>query len=171
MRGVWYRLLGLCVPPLLLLILDVSLTLLGQSSAYWAGDYSAVREGSPTFHHLLAIHPAAFAAGLLTWAAVFVALILLLPDTLALILGIAVTFGHTVGAATWLLYRFAYGYQACSGLSLVAAALLGLGIRWGWRACPAQACPLNGWPAGLRWVLVACLVGVAVYLFLWPRTI
>ena len=171
MRGVWYRLLGLCVPPLLLLILDVSLTLLGQSSAYWAGDYSAVREGSPTFHHLLAIHPAAFAAGLLTWAAVFVARNPAAaghprPDPRHR--GDLRTHrrsGDLAGVPLW------HGYQACNGLFLVVAALLGLGIRWGWGACPAQACRLTGWPAGLRWVLVAGLFGVAVYLFLWPRTI
>jgi hypothetical protein len=171
MRGVWDRLLGLCLPPLLLCALDGTLTLLGQAPAYWAGDYRAVNEASPTLHHLLRIHPAAFAAGLLAWAAVFVGLIVLLPDTLALMVGIAVTFGHTAGAATWLLFRFQYSYQACNGLFLASAVLLGLGIRWGWRARPAQACGPAGWPAGLRWALVAVLCGVAAYLFLWPRTI
>jgi hypothetical protein len=106
---------------------------------------------------------------MLAWAGVFVGLILLLPDTLALIASLAVTFGHTVGAATWLLFRFQYGYQACNGLFLLSAVLLGLGIRVGWQAVPAHAYRLTGWSPVLRWGLVAGLFGVGVYLFLWPR--
>ena len=67
---------------------------------------------SPTFKHLLEVHPVAFALGNAAWAASFVGVILLLPDVLALIASIAVTLGHTVGAATWILWRFHYGYQA-----------------------------------------------------------
>ncbi len=102
MEGVRRRLMGLCLPPLVLCALDGVLTALGQSGVYWAGDYARVNEASPAFNHLLQIHPAAYAVGILAWAAVFVGIILLLPDTLALIVSIAVTFGHTVGAATWL---------------------------------------------------------------------
>jgi hypothetical protein len=127
-------------------------------------------EVSPTFRHLLQTHPAAFVAGSLAWAAVFVAGILLLPDTLALIASLAVTFGHAVGAATWLLFHFHFGYQAGNGLFLLAAVALGLGIRWGWRAAPAEEYRLAGWPPGLRWALVAGLVAIGAYLFLWPRT-
>jgi hypothetical protein len=166
--GIAPRLLGLCLPPLLFCALDGTLTLAGQSGAYWAGNYSAVNELSPTFNHLLRLHPAAFAAGLLAWAGVFVGLILLLPDTLALSVSIAVTLGHTLGAATWLLYRFRYGYQAFNGLVLLMAVLLAVGIRLGWRATPARAYRL-GWPPVLRWALVAVLCGIGGYLFLWPR--
>ena len=137
MSGVGNRVLGLCLPALLLCALDNTMTLLGQSAAYWAGDYLRVNEASPTFNHLLQIHPAAFIAGMVVWMAVFVGMILLLPDTLALIVSIAVTFGHTAGTATWLLWRFNYGYQAVNGILLGAAALLGLGIRYGWRAAPS----------------------------------
>jgi hypothetical protein len=170
MGGVGRRLTGLCLPPLLFCTLDGTLTAFGQSAEYWAGDYACVREGSPTFNHLLQIHPAVFAAGLLVWAAVFVGIILLLPDTLALIVSITVTFGHTVGAATWLLWRFQFGYQVCNGLFLASAVILGLGIRWGWRAVPDWEYQLRGWPWGLRWMLALGLFAVGVYLFLWPRT-
>jgi hypothetical protein len=153
----------------LLCALDGTLTLVGQSAEYWAGHYAQVNEGSPTFNHLLQFHPAAFAAGLLGWAAIFVVVILLLPDAPALILSIAVTFGHTAGAATWLLYRFQHGYQACNALFLTTAIVLGLGIRWGWRAVPANDYKFRGWPAGLRWAVAVGLFGVGVYLFLWPR--
>jgi len=170
MTSVRHRLLGLCLPPLVFVALDNGLTLLGQSAKYWAGNYRSANEVSPTFNYLLQIHPAAFVMGSLVWAALIVAVILLLPDFLALITSIVVTFGHTIGAATWLLYRFNYGYQMCLGLLLVASTILGSGLYWGWQAKPVQKAPFSNWSPALRWVLIASLVGIAVYLFLWPRT-
>jgi hypothetical protein len=163
------RLLGLCLPPLLFCALDCSLTLAGQSEEYWAGNYQRVNEMSPTFKHLLEVHPVAFALGNSAWAASFVGVILLLPDVLALIASIAVTLGHTVGAATWILWRFHYGYQAGNLLFACAAVALGLGIYYGWRAAPSDSYRLFGLSMALRWVIALVLVGVAVYLFLWPR--
>ncbi len=170
MTGVRQRFLGLCLPPLAFSLLDGSLTLAGQSAQYWGGAHSQVNEGSPTFHTLLSVHPLAFAAGLLVWMAVFVGIILLLPDTLSLIVCIAVTLGHTVGAATWVLWQSQYGYQACNGLFLLAAVALGLGIKWGWRAGPPGEYRLPWLSAMWRWVLAAALFAVGVYLFLWPHS-
>jgi hypothetical protein len=161
--------LGLCLPPLIFCAFDGLITLGGQSADYWAGNYSAVNEVSPTFNALLRLHPAAYMAGVLVWVAVFVGLILLLPDTLALIVSIAVTFGHTVGAATWLLFRFQYGYQACNGLFLLSSVLLGIGIRHGWRAKPALPYQPTGLHPLVRWGLVVALFGIGLYLFIWPR--
>jgi hypothetical protein len=67
MNGVWRRFIGLCLPPVALCLLDATLTLTGQTEFYWAGDYSQVNEGSPTFHQLLSIHPLAFVAGQAVW--------------------------------------------------------------------------------------------------------
>lgn len=169
MEGVRQRFLGLCLPPLAFAMLDGSLTLAGQSAQYWDGAYSGVNEMSPTFHDLLAIHPLAFAGGFVGWMAVFVGLILLLPDTLALIACLVVTLGHAFGSATWIIWRFNFGYQACNGLFLLTAVSLGLGIRLGWRAGPPQEYRLPYLNAAWRWVLAAMLFGVGVYLFLWPR--
>jgi len=165
------RFLGLCLPPLAFSLVDCIITLVGQSTAYWQGKYELANETSPTLHHLLVLHPAAFIAGLLVWWCIFVGIILLLPDTLALIVCIGVTFGHTVGVATWILFHFKYGYQVCNGLFLLAAVILGLGIRWGWRAGPAQEYLLPRWSMWLRWLLAAVLFTVGVYLFLWPRSV
>jgi hypothetical protein len=170
MTGVEGRLLGLCVPPLAFCALDNGLTLLGQSASYWAGHYHRVNEASPTFNHLLQIHPAAFVAGIFAWTMVFVAMILLLPDVLALIASIVVTFGHAVGAATWLMFRFHYAYQISLGLFLASSAMLGAGIYWGWQARPAHGDPLLKRWLLLRWTLIVGFFGAAVYLFLWPRT-
>jgi len=170
MTGVGCRLLGLCLPPLVFCTFDAGITLFGQSAAYWAGAYGCVREGSPTPNHLLQIHPTAFATGILVWEMLFVVAILLLPDVLALILSIAVTFGHTAGAATWLWFRFQYGYQWTMWLFLASSIILGSGIHWGWQARPVQKYPMSSWSPVLRWTLIALAVGIAVYLFLWPRT-
>jgi hypothetical protein len=148
--------------------LDTALTLHGQSPAYWAGNYRVVNELSPTFNHLLQIHPAAFLAGMLAWMGAFVGILLLLPDTLALIVSLAVTYGHTAGAISWI-HDLPHGYQLANGLFLLAAVVLGVAIRWGWQARPKEEYRLAFLPAPVRWLLIAVLFGVGVYLFLWPR--
>ncbi len=170
-NGLRQRFLGLCLPPLVFCALDATLTLIGQSARYWQNQQADVNEISPTFHYLLTIHPAAFAAGIAAWAVIFVLVLLLLPDTLAMIVSIAIVLGHTVGAATWLMYRFKFGYQVCNGLFLLAAVSIGLGIRWGWQAGPNEKLRFDRIPQVWRWTLIVILVGVGVYLFLWPRSI
>ncbi len=171
MSGLKQRFLGLCVPPLLLSLLDNVLTLAGQSSQYWAGGYSCVNEGSPTFFQLLQTHPAAFIAGGAAWVMVFILGILLLPDMLALIVSIAVSFGHASGSASWLMYHFHCGYQMCNGFFLLCAVVIGLGIRWGWHALPDREYRHLGLSSCVRWGVVGLLFSVAVYLYLWPRNI
>ena len=75
MSSVWRRFLGLCIPPLAFCAFDASITLAGQSADYWSGNYAEVNEASPTFNHLLHIHPTAFAVGTLAWAAMFASII------------------------------------------------------------------------------------------------
>src|SRR5262245_6147648 len=106
MTGLRQRFLGLCLPPILFCVLDFALTLVFQPPEYWQGDRTRIIEGSPTFHYLLSISPAAFVVGVLVWIALFVALLLLLPDTPALMMSIATVFGHTAGTAAWLRVRF-----------------------------------------------------------------
>ncbi len=167
--GLRQRFLGLCLPPLVFWALDATLTLIGQSAAYWQGQRAYVNEGSPTFHYLLTVHPAAFAAGMAGWAAIFVAVLLLLPDTLALIVSVAIVLGHAAGTATWLYYHFKFGYQMCNGLFFLAAVAVGIGVRWGWRAGPSEALRLDRIPQVWRWTLILLLGGTGIYLFLWPR--
>ena len=74
------------------------------------------------------------------------------------------------GAATWLIYRFHYGYQLCNGLFLFVALTLAIGIRWGWRAEPRFDQRIGEqWPFVVRWAVIGALFGIIVYLFLWPR--
>jgi hypothetical protein len=170
MPNVRGRLLGLCVPPILLSGLDGALTLTGQSSAYWAGDRAQVNELSPTFHWLLTVHPLAFVAGWVVWVLVFVGLILLLPKMLALTASLAVTTAHEWGASSWLAMRFDYGYQLIVAMYIVGALVMAVGIR--------QTMKMEGgaseragrkMPVVARWGMICLLFGVVVYLFLWPR--
>lgn len=169
--GLRQRFLGLCLPPLVFCALDATCTLIGQSAKYWQGQLAYVNEGSPTLHYLLTVHPAAFAAGIAGWAAIFVMVLLLLPDTLALMVSVAIVLGHAAGTATWLYYHFKFGYQMCNGLFLLAAVAIGIGVRWGWQAGPNEALRLDRMPQVWRWALILLLIGIGVYLFLWPRSI
>jgi hypothetical protein len=161
------RLFGLCLPPLLLSLFDGIITLIGQPAEYWAGNYSLAQEGNPTFYGLMIISPWAAVALFVIWIGLYVGLILLLPDTLALIVSIAVTFWHTVGAATWLLFHFRCSYQTCDAIFLFTAVLLGTSIRWGWQALPAQQYHIGLKPTR-RWVIVAILLAVGLYISFWP---
>jgi hypothetical protein len=160
------RNIGLCGPPLLLSLVDWTVTLLGQPAEYWAGDYTQANERSPTFFNLLVSHPAAFAAGFFLWIGVFVALIVLLPKTPAMMLSLAVAFAHTNGATSWILPHAPYPYQTRIALVCLTAVVAGLGIQLASAAADQQRHGPRPW---LRWATITALLAVAAYLFLIPR--
>jgi hypothetical protein len=84
---------------------------------------------------------------------------------------IAIVFGHTAGTAAWLRGRYTYDYQLLVSLFVLAAVSLGLGIRWGWQAAPREPLRLGRLSNRWRWKIIAALVAVVVFLFLWPRTV
>lgn len=162
--------LWLLVPPTAVCLLDFGLTLAGQSSVYWGGDYTAVNEVSPSFAYYLTVHPlAAVAAGLL-WITFFSAIILLLPETLALIVAIAILFGHTFGALSWLMFRF-HSYQASNLLFLVSSALVVFAFKKGQSNDGQSAIQWErtGLPEWTRWITIAALAAVPIWWFLIPR--
>jgi hypothetical protein len=162
--------LWLLLPPIALCSLDLGLTLYGQSTDYWAGNYSAVSEGSPSFAHYLSIHPLMFAGAGLLWMAFFSAVILLLPEKLALTLSIGVMLGHMAGAASWLMYRFG-AYQMCNALFIVTAGLIVLAFKRGQRTDGRSAFDWErtGLPGWIRWLLIAVLALLPTWWFLIPR--
>jgi len=95
------RFFGLCLLPILLTCLDNGLTLSGQPKEYWAGNYAKAIEGNHWHYQLLAYHPLALVGEEAASMLVFVGMILLMPQTLALTISIAVTLGYMVGASTW----------------------------------------------------------------------
>jgi hypothetical protein len=170
------RLIGLGLPCLFALLLDDGLTLHGQPTEYWAGDYSQTTEAAPFNHRLYVWHPVAAVGGHLLWAGVLGGLLLLLPEVLAVVLAIAAVFGHTAGAYTWvqaMLFRTysveATGwYQAANGMFLLSALIVGVGIRWTVRSTALQAESVSGrrLPGWVRWISVAALVvGGALIVF------
>lgn len=164
------RFLGLCLLPVSMACLDNGLTLIQQPAAYWAGDYTKAHEGNPWFFRLMACHPAAFIAWEAASVLVFVGMVLLLPQTLALAVSIAYTLGYLVGASTWLLYGgyFQHGHKLFSGLCVLTAVLMAVGIRWGWRAEPRSDSPLGmRMHVGLRWALILVLAVIAAWMTLW----
>ena len=162
------RLIGLCLVPVLLAVLDGSVTLIGQPAAYWAGDYSQVREGTPGFRVLLTYGPTAYVAGFAVWVLAFVGMILLLPSTLALAVCLQFTLGHAIGAFSWI-NNFPHGRELPIFINAAAALGLALGIRWGWACAPQDDTPWGAsLPSPLRWAIVAMLCAVPIF-YTWPR--
>lgn len=93
--------LWLCLPPMVLCLLDGTVTLYGQPTAYWTDGYTTVREGNPLAAWLLTIHPLAFAASAVPYLLLVFTFIWLLPWRGALAVSILVSLAHLVGLATW----------------------------------------------------------------------
>jgi hypothetical protein len=170
------RLIGLGLPCLFALLLDDGLTLTGQPAEYWAGDYSRTTEGAPFYRKLYAWHPVAAVCGHLTWAGLLGGLLILLPEVLAVVLAVAVVFGHTAGAYTWILGMHLRAnpmeptgwYQVANGMFLLSALTVGVGIHWTIRSAALRSGSVSErrLPGLVRWSLAAALVaGVIVIVF------
>ena len=164
------RSLWIVVPPILLCCLDFGLTLYGQSSAYWAGNYKDVNEISPSFRDYLTTHPLVFAGMGLVWIGIFSTLIAILPEKIGMTISIAVVIGHMAGATSWLAYRFG-SYQACNALFLFTSIAIVTSFNMG-RSDTGQT--LIDWsrtpmPSWTRWILAVLLVAVPVWWFLIPH--
>jgi hypothetical protein len=127
----------LCLPPFLFSLLDQGFTLWNQSEQYWRGHYAVALEANPVSYQFLSKHPLIYAVGVLFWILLFLLLIISLPRRLAMILSVAITFGHTWGLVSWIMqcsvmpgmagcgsYSSVYGYWICLALIFVAAVLL-----------------------------------------------
>ncbi|MFO0970643.1 MAG: hypothetical protein U0793_34320 [Gemmataceae bacterium] len=94
--------LWLCLPPIALGGLDIALTLLGQPSEYWAGDYRLAEELNPLARPLLTWHPFAFLGLGVLWLVSVALGILVLPRFSARLACFGFASSHAIGAATWL---------------------------------------------------------------------
>ena len=165
--GFKARFLGLCVPPLTFAVLDGLLTIVGQSAVYWS-NHSASNEANPVFAALLQGHPVAFLAGLILWLAMLTAIILVLPRMFALILSIAITFGHTIGSGSWIFNHFDLGYNLANGYYLLSACILGLGISYAFSLGEVKEERVLHVSEALRLRIGAGLFGLAAMLYLVP---
>jgi hypothetical protein len=95
--------LRLLLPFLVLASTDVGLTLNGQSSAYWHGDYSAAREANPLAKPFLERGPAPFLGFGLCWVALASLVFLTWRHPLSGILAKLSAILHALGGAAWIL--------------------------------------------------------------------
>jgi hypothetical protein len=158
------RMLGMVIPFGVAFLPDTALAIFGSGPFEVADTFF--------FHALYVVHPWAVLAGYVAWAAVIIGLLLLLPEALAVILTIAVVFGHVAGAYTQSMPMLGTGwYQIANGSFLAAAVLAGTGLWWSARAS-ATAQDRTGadfLPAWLRWCLIVALLGAACCMIFIPR--
>ena len=127
----------LCLPPFLFCLLDQGFTLWNQSEQYWRGHYAVALEANPVSYRFLSEHLLIYTVGVMVWILLFLLLIVSLPRRLAMILSVAITFGHTWGLVGWVMqcsvipgmpgcgsYSAFYGYWISLTLILVAAIML-----------------------------------------------
>jgi hypothetical protein len=90
-------------PCISLWLLDVILTLVGQSSEYWAGNFSDARELNPLFYWFLSNGPDVFLVAAIAYILLLVVILLLVPLKIAIITAYIVSIAHLIGAAGWML--------------------------------------------------------------------
>jgi hypothetical protein len=125
--------LWLLTSPFVASALDVALTLMGQPSPYWQGDYSSALESNPLAWLFLWAGPEVFAAGILAYWLLFVAVVLKAQKPFVMLASFAATLGHSIGAATWL-WRFGIVGVLLSFVVFVAMERL---LSVGWRMANA----------------------------------
>lgn len=123
---MWKSKAWFCIPPIILCLIDSTITLVGQSAKYWQGNYFVANEECPPMRAMLQTHPLAFEAVIFAWIIAFVVVILLVPRWLGRSLSIALLLGHTWGTYTWLSYRFNHGYWTMIALFLFTGILTGI---------------------------------------------
>lgn len=94
-------------------------------------------------------------------------MILVLSRLAALILSIAITFGHTIGSGNWLFDRLELGNQLANGYYLLSACALGLGIHYAMTSGMPDADVLDV-PANVRARIGIAVFALATLLWLFP---
>jgi hypothetical protein len=119
----------LLVPAVAVLAIDVALTLGGQSSAYWSGNYAEAVEGNPLALPFLACGPQVFIALATAWGLLVVLVLAWWRHWASDCLALFFTFGHAIGGSSWLVRFGPWGWVAAT-VYLAATAEF---TRWSWR--------------------------------------
>lgn len=163
-----WRHLILALAPSFACTVDASLTLHGQSVAYWSGDTASVNEMSPEPRKLLAISPWLFAFVVAGWIGAncfFVVCTSRLPAT---IFACSVTIAHVGAAATWILWSSPYGYQICILLKVVSGAILAVSINFVYSR-PDTVAPFPLFPPAVYDAVLLIFLCAVAYMFLVPH--
>lgn len=94
-------------PLILVMLLDLIFTLIGQPKIYWKA-YIFVSEGSPLGHSLLNIHPGYFILFFIFYLLFVLFLVTNLKRPLNLMIGIGFFLGHSWGSASWVPKIFSF---------------------------------------------------------------
>lgn len=121
--------LWLLAPALVLYLLDVGLTLQGQSAAFWAGDYSTAVEANPIAKPLLAQSPWLFVLVASAWLFALSWLILVWRHPVTIWLAVILALVHAVAGATWLTRIGLWGWIA----AIIYIAVAAQASAWCWR--------------------------------------
>jgi uncharacterized membrane protein YczE len=98
-------------------------------------------------------------------------LLLLLPELLAVILTIALVFGHTAGAYTWLIPVLGpEWYRVAIVMFLVVAVALGTGLYWSVRASVHADQTIGVQPVS-AWLRCGLSAALALSRFRWMRSL
>lgn len=87
-------------PLILVMLLDLIFTLVGQPEIYWKS-YIFVKEGSPLGHSLLSIHPGYFILFFILYLLFVLFLIANLKPPFNIMIAIGFFLGHSWGSASW----------------------------------------------------------------------
>ncbi|MCL1049827.1 hypothetical protein L2755_09360 [Shewanella abyssi] len=119
----------LLIPIFLIVILDATLTLYGQSIQYWLTEYSEVNEASKNFKALLSISPYAFVFGVASWIVTLAVILKLSTRNLALFITVVVCLCHSSAASTWIMGSgFPFNYQLMIIVNILQGSILSLAL-------------------------------------------
>jgi hypothetical protein len=90
----------LVTPPTVLWAADISLTLAGQSPAYWSGDYGQAHESNPLAYPLLASSPWLFVGVTALWGLLISGIVLFWHHWATPWIAALSAVGHAVGGST-----------------------------------------------------------------------
>jgi hypothetical protein len=125
-RGIPGPLLArLLTAPFLLSLIDFSVTLCFQPSAYWEGDRSAVVESNPIARWCFLIHPLMILPGMIAWYLLIIPVILRTPSWIGLRIHVFLVFSHLIATSGWLIRKHEAGF-----LFTIILWVLALPLAW-----------------------------------------
>ena len=163
-----YHQLYLAIPTLFFLLCDFAITLAGQPSEYWAGDYSHTNEGAPFWRMMLEGGPFMFCVAGIFWMILILTVCLLTPRLLTIWVTSCLTFGHYLGLSSWLLFKFKVYYQALMLLPLLAGTLVLIAWALFYRSIKHGAVEEWKFPATIRWSIAGTAVAIGLVITYMP---
>ncbi|WP_226895515.1 hypothetical protein [Luteolibacter marinus] len=122
----------LLVLPVMLSVIDFSVTLSFQPPEYWDGDRAALVEANPIARWVLMAHPLLIVPAMLAWYALVFPLVFQTPARIGLRVIAAHLLAYPISISGWLvrMCKDGWGWVA---LLVISVAILTIGILWPFR--------------------------------------